>query len=162
MRTIKDWMSKVGVFYANTVTPRFNIYNATTPCATATLTNAGEWYLVSNSNLVVSDSVVAFSVTDGVATYTGTTPVTMLFNGSAYVEVSAAAELSFSVWINGVLVPGCIAFRDYVASDKSSTLTNNDTITIYPSDVIEVKAMSNVAGLDIVVNSINVTMVLGS
>jgi len=162
MIKMKNWIRDHGLEYANSITPRYNIYNLVRPCATPKeLTVADQLYTLESANLVDSE-LIDFTNADGILTYTGSRTVTMLFNGAAYVEVDKACELSFELHVNDVLVAGGITVRDIVSQDKVTGMNNNTIITLNQGDVIKVKARSTIAVTTLTVNTIDLTMIMGS
>ena len=161
MIKMKNWINDTGLEYQNSITPRYNIYNATRPCAAKTLTLADTLYTLESTNLIDS-KLVDFTNADGILTYTGSRLVNMLFNGSAYVELSVACVITFELHVNDVLVAGGITERDIVAQDKVVGMNNNTIVTLNQGDIVKVKARSSVAGAILTVNTIDLTMILGS
>jgi len=158
---MKNWVRDYGLEYQNSITPRYNIYNENRPCTAKELTLADEWYTLSSANLVASE-LVDFVNVDGVMTYVGSRTMKMLFNGSAYIEASAACEITFGLFVNDVLVDGGITVRDIVSQDKVTGMNNNTIVTLVTGDVVTVKAKSSVALIDLTINTIDLTMIMGS
>ena len=161
MIKMKNWINDTGLEYQNSITPRYNIYNLARPCASRTLTLADELYTLESTNLVDS-KLVDFNNNSGILTYTGSRLVNMLFNGSAYLAVSVACELTLELHVNDVLVAGGITVRDFTASAKVDGMGNNTIVTLNQGDVIKVKVRSTVAGTVVTINTIDLTMILGS
>lgn len=82
-----------------------------------------------------------------------------LFSGSADVALNKAARLTFSLFMDGVLVPGAQTPHDFTSASKVSGISITAFIDVPAGSALEVRAKGDgTLSTELVVNTLNVTL----
>ena len=80
-----------------------------------------------------------------------------LVNGVSDLAVSAASRITYGLFVNDTLVPGATTPHDFAASAKTQNISITEIAQILLDDEIQIKLMSDTAGIVVTVTNLKVT-----
>lgn len=126
----------------------------------STLTSSETYYTLVNSDL--SGETLhnfVYSGSTGEIIFTGTQPERILFAGSADIEIdSVAATLTFVLFINGNIIERGKTPSDFTSLDRLKNISINRILELEYGDKVTVQVKSSVAGVDLTVSTINLSL----
>jgi hypothetical protein len=122
---------------------------------TTTLTTIGQYYQI--NGVFTDGSVNNFTLAaDGTLTYHGP-DCAFLMNGSSDYASDKTAEVTYGLYLNGVLAPGAETPHDFDAANKTENIAINVLVDLTAGDYINVYAKSDSATTVISLASLIVT-----
>lgn len=121
-----------------------------------TLTTIDQYYKI---NGTWSDgNSLGFSVSPtGVLTYFGCNKCCFLFSGVSDVQADKVCQITYSLYINGVLVSGAETPASFEHANSIKSISITDIIDLYKGDEIEVYAKSDTATTKITPSTLVIT-----
>jgi hypothetical protein len=124
---------------------------------TTSLVVANNYYPISG---VFSDNALDngfITNSNGVLTYTGTTPAKFLVVGTSDCSVSKGCKLTYGLFKNGTLLSGAETPHDFVATAKSQNISISTIIALNTSDTIRVHSKSDQVSTDLSIQTMSLT-----
>lgn len=127
----------------------------------ATLTLADTWYTLADATKLIQcaePQFLSLDSTTGKLTYTGTSDKKLVFIGDSDIKAdNLNCKVTFGLFKNGILVPYAFTPSDFTALNRINSIGINDIVPVCENDYLEVRAMCNIAGVTVTIDSFHTT-----
>jgi hypothetical protein len=118
---------------------------------------AGDYYQV--QGVFADGDIKNFSLAaDGTLTYSGMSGNVFLLSGSSDLAGNKVCEVTYSVFVNGVLAPGAQTPHSFKNAAETQNISITGLLSLNNGDAITVRAKSDAANTTITVSTLTVTL----
>lgn len=119
-----------------------------------TLANADEYYKIAGT--FINGERCGFEIVDNKLKYTGPSGMCFHLSGNSDVSTNHACQITYSLYVNGILYPGAQTPHTFPASARISSISITAIIKLNQGDELEVYAKSDTLATVISVSSLGV------